>query len=860
MSNDLSKVYQFLSNQGDWVSKADTNSDGAITKTEFKTFFEGNFEWDGETTEAGKNDLINSFWKTIDTNIKSGYIEGTDRIKNKNALDADEMAKMQTRMELYEVLNDFASDMECPSFISGSADWKKDVKEELSLLIENYLKTGGTVEDFYTYLEEKSPAVMNKCTAEYCSAEYLDSMQETFKQYDYKCADDKDLNKLIENYLKQLPEDADAYEIQEAITGIIDAYLATAGLKEANDVDLSAYGYDTSGLEDLNDIQKAVARKALQKTLEPLKKDPDYEAYAELYDAAIEKYIDRTLSETKVCNFENLCSTSLTVIQTSEEFREIEKEITVRKTLACDEGSLLYNAIKEELGETTADLLTEGVYLEAYRNIIDEAVEKALNGDFDMEGSGVLDTSLLREWTVEQINANIQDILGESGTESDLTVDELNTIYDNSIEHAASLKNTDPEESLKLYKEAAIAYCDAIAGKGEEHKAVIAEVFGDSNYTSVINSFNIPSKITELIDELKSKVVGVIEKVDVHDDSEELIKDMNENLKYNGVDVSTARAKFTYYVNKDGSINFVNYSEAAGAWNDTANTVLNDLVNNKMRGKLEDAYAEEINGLQLSQLEKDNLFNTALFQTLSDPSVLRSQYDEANISIVMENLVKNYTKILEKISDDDNARAFLKESASKSLLNGRTTSNGSSELSRLNGGGARFTTIFGKKVQIGGSGNSNFVDFSRYYTNDSTNGGDDWVRIDSRGEEAFSYNGASGTIIVLTSDTAGDNDPVNKAMRSILQDYIVSYQQYIDPNRIIELFKQAQQTAFANLDSVVDQSSAQGAPIYGYGETNGTSDKDNADTYRNDGLYGVDSILINVVYEMEKLINKEILG
>lgn len=679
---------------------------------------------------------------------------------------------------------------------------------------------------------------MNKCTAEYCSAEYLDSMQETFKQYDYKCADDKDLNKLIENYLKQLPEDADAYEIQEAITGIIDAYLATAGLKEANDVDLEQYGYNTSGLEDLNDIQKAVARKALQKTLEPLKKDPDYEAYAELYDAAIEKYIDRTLSETKVCNFENLCSTSLTVIQTSEEFREIEKEITVRKTLACDEGSQLYNAIKEELGETTADLLTEGVYLEAYRNIIDEAVEKALNGDFDMEGSSVLDTSLLIEWIVDEVNANIQDILGESGTESDLTVDELNTIYDNSIEHAASLKNTDPDESLKLYKEAAIAYCDAIAGKGEEHKAVIAEVFGDSNYTSVINSCKVPSKITELIDDLKSKVVGVIEKVDVKDDSEDLIKDMNENLKYNGTNVSTARATFTYYVNNDGSITFVNYSEGAGAWNDAGNAALNDLVNRQMREKLEGSYAEEINGLQLSELEKNNLFNTALFQTISDPSVLRSQYDENSISIVMENLVKNYTKILEKISNDDNARSFLKDSASKSLLNGRTTSSDASELGRLYKGG-------------------NFKDLSNYYRNDSTGGGDDWVGIGNRTEVTFSYGGAAGTIVALPNN--GDGTPVNNAMKAILQDYIVSYQQYVDPNRIVELFKQAQQTAFANLETVIDQSSADGTSIYGYGETGGGG-TDNADTYRNDGFYGVNTILINVIYEMEKLINKEILG
>ena len=38
---------------------------------------EENFEWNGEeSTDSAKNDLINSFWKTIDTN-QSGKVSGT---------------------------------------------------------------------------------------------------------------------------------------------------------------------------------------------------------------------------------------------------------------------------------------------------------------------------------------------------------------------------------------------------------------------------------------------------------------------------------------------------------------------------------------------------------------------------------------------------------------------------------------------------------------------------------------------------------------------------------------------------------------------------------------------------------------
>ena len=59
MSTDISRVYAFLAKQGDWVNEADKNGDGTIIKSEFKNFMEENFEWDGETTDAGKNDLIN---------------------------------------------------------------------------------------------------------------------------------------------------------------------------------------------------------------------------------------------------------------------------------------------------------------------------------------------------------------------------------------------------------------------------------------------------------------------------------------------------------------------------------------------------------------------------------------------------------------------------------------------------------------------------------------------------------------------------------------------------------------------------------------------------------------------------------
>ena len=108
MSTDISRVYAFLAKQGDWVNEADKNGDGAVIKSEFRDFMEENFEWNGEeSTDSAKNDLINSFWKTIDTN-QSGKVSGT-KLKNKNALDKKELAAMEDRIEMYEILNEFTA-------------------------------------------------------------------------------------------------------------------------------------------------------------------------------------------------------------------------------------------------------------------------------------------------------------------------------------------------------------------------------------------------------------------------------------------------------------------------------------------------------------------------------------------------------------------------------------------------------------------------------------------------------------------------------------------------------------------------------------------------------------------------------
>ena len=95
-------------------------------------------------------------------------------------------------------------------------------------------------------------------------------------------------------------------------------------------------------------------------------------------------------------------------------------------------------------------------------------------------------------------------------------------------------------------------------------------------------------------------------------------------------------------------------------------------------------------------------------------------------------------------------------------------------------------------------------------------------------------------------------------MKSMLRDYVSTYQDTIEPAKIIELFREAQQIAIDKLNSCKNQTSADGTAIYGYGESTGGQ---GYDTYTAAGdYYTVQSVLIEVMYEMERLISKEVLG
>ena len=489
MSTDISRVYAFLANQGDWVNEADKNGDGAVIKSEFRDFMEENFEWNGEeSSDSAKNDLINSFWKTIDTN-QSGKVSGT-KLKNKNALDKKELAAMEDRIEMYEILNEFTSQLTAPSVVGDGANWKKSVSEGLGALIEPYIKNGGTPEDLPAYLAEQAPLIEAKATADYCANEYLaEIMGDVNKEYGYTYGSDQTLQGMINSYIQSMTEGGDAETIQQTVQGIIDAYVATAGLGDESSVDMGDYGYTPTANSPLNDLQKAVIKTKLQQNVQAL---DDYETHKDLYEEAMNTY----LGTLKFGDFEEVNSNAIGAFEASDAYKGVVKAIATEDIFGSEElKSALASAISESFAERLNGIMPGE--LEAYDKLLAEAKTKAQNGDFDTAGE--LDTQKLIDWVVEQAKSNLAEFYPNGF--GDMPLEDMNIMYDALVEAAKENK-----DAAKI-KEAAISYCKAVSSKGTLLKQAVIDIFGE-NYSTAINKL-LSGEIEEKMVELKEKVLEI---------------------------------------------------------------------------------------------------------------------------------------------------------------------------------------------------------------------------------------------------------------------------------------------------------------------------------------------------------------
>ena len=497
MSNEISRVYQFLAERPDWKTEMDTNNDGTILKSEFRDFLAAEFDWEslegwnGETSK--QTDLINEFWKNIDT-TQTGNITGTN-FKNKNALDSKEITNMNLKIEMYEILNDYTSTLSAPSVVSDSSRWKQSVNQSLANLTETFIKNGGVKEDLLAYLESVSEGVQNKTTADCVADEYLNTeLKDFMKEYNYSYLEDKTLQGIISNYIQNIPEGSTAEDIKSTVQLIVDAYLATAGLKEDNAFDLGAYGYTVNDTTALNDLQKTYLTKTLQTAFENVQNEANYEANKELYDNAVNEYINNILSNAKFNDFETIKDYNYEMFTNSEQYKEVTDVVTAKELLKGDE---LYNRVASEINQSLADLIkNDGRYLDVMDDIEAELITQVTSGEFSVDGN--LDTNAMLDWAVKQIQSRIMEFY-ENGL-GDLSLSELNDLYD--MLYIAANNEPDDDKSEQAHKDAANKYLDAISSKNDLFKNAVESVFNGKSYKTTISELT-PSQIKDKIDQVK---------------------------------------------------------------------------------------------------------------------------------------------------------------------------------------------------------------------------------------------------------------------------------------------------------------------------------------------------------------------
>lgn len=287
MSNDISKVYQFLSTIGDWKTNADKDGDGIIVKKEMRSFLQENYfenysGWDGTApTENQKNDIINQFWKSIDTN----QVGKVGRYKNKNALDTTEQETTNMKVQCYEKLNDFVKEnvkiTDAPSGISSS-QWKASITEGLTEALENFLKNKTAEQiskalesgELDAILQKQLPLSKGRATADYYALNLAGQYKSELDNFDIYS--DPVFKELLDKYIdSKFPDGADpdslptTDEIKADIEKFVKAYLATANIGDGNikDLEEEPFGYRQGNEDYLTALQKNQAKIKLNEQI-----------------------------------------------------------------------------------------------------------------------------------------------------------------------------------------------------------------------------------------------------------------------------------------------------------------------------------------------------------------------------------------------------------------------------------------------------------------------------------------------------------------------------------------------------------------------------------------------------------------
>ena len=310
INNNVARVYQFLSTNysdiNEWKEEVDQsygNGDGTVIKYEVRKFLEAEFDFeDGDN----KDDIVNRFWASIDTKT-SGNV-GLTGISNKNALDKDELKKMELNIKASELVNEFmVGKTPEGTGITNVKGWRDSVSAGmLNKVLEDIKKKNLDSLDKFTQdkLEEFYQVVSRKATADYVAQETIQDKLGDIDNYDP--SKDKTLSKIIDSYVNGLPDDSkdSLGDIEKYVKGMVEAYADTADTNSQASIEKLGSKYNANG--KLNDLQVAVLTNSIKEAVGEKLDSKMYKAYEKQIDSKLADYVTDLVKGKKASEFVSL--------------------------------------------------------------------------------------------------------------------------------------------------------------------------------------------------------------------------------------------------------------------------------------------------------------------------------------------------------------------------------------------------------------------------------------------------------------------------------------------------------------------------------------------------------------------------
>ena len=536
--NALQKFFSFLYQNDmtaeDVVAEADTNEDGYLTKGEFKNFIK-------DANINITNDEVSQIFKSLDTKT-NGKISGT-RLNNRNALDSNEMDKMQEKLDAYteikEALNNAVN--EIPAALIYCVSIASVEASVLASLNKNFEVRGD--------LDDVLHSAIAKTAADgYGQAQFTKILNNLKTQNKVPASynGDDEFQSLLSAYINTLGAETALESIPSDVDKIIIAYFASAAIFINNpqgsnsaalggnaapsdaqsNVPNRGNGYASTPFvwDDeygLNSLQLAVLADRISNAI-----NIDTETYNKFkseFDAAIQGFISDTCSGmtfSEIVNHLNDFKNSkygkaVEVLITLSDFSatnwanlDITNGVTAlsRGPVSSTLNDKFYQALVSAFGNEFADTLAKADvdYIAEngiYNTVLRTVYQMIMSGEIENNDTAIVNKMI--ELIIEN-HAEFKLGLGVGSPNG-----QVPDLYKN-FQTLTQINNT-----LAVIRNAAITYLDAVWALGNEKlNTFIKNQFNGMDYKTAINHLVSKDVIESKIDTINAKCEEMLAYVD----------------------------------------------------------------------------------------------------------------------------------------------------------------------------------------------------------------------------------------------------------------------------------------------------------------------------------------------------------